>query len=367
MARWWRQSDQFEWLSRYLYARGLAVPTRRLMVLFCAALVPMPLGLVGPPDPSNMMSIVLLIASAAVGVGFGALYVRGWPTRVQSLALVVSGGLISVACILVADPVKALVSCTGLVVLGVYLAFFHSSKAVVCSTSVSVVLAAVCAVRVVEAGVSSQIAVSGFWVIVEVSAGVPLAVQALVRTLGADVVRSDHDALTGVLNRRAFYERARILLAAPGGDRHLIVIMIDLDKFKLLNDTFGHAAGDQVLTAVGWQLRQSNSATAIIGRAGGEEFLVTDSVQSAEAERLPARLCEAISALPHSITASVGAAVVPHEAVPAQGLTIDKLVHIADAAMYTAKRSGGNRAVIETISRRPIAVPRSADHDRHRS
>ncbi|WP_234788756.1 GGDEF domain-containing protein [Mycolicibacterium iranicum] len=348
VARWWRQSGQFEWLSRYLYARGLAVPTRRLMVVFCAALVPMPLGLVGPP--SNVVSIVLLIASVTVGVGFAVVYVRGWPTRRQSLALVVSGGLIFVACILVADPVKSLVACSGLVVLGVYLAIFHSVKAVAVSMAVSVVLAAVCAIRVVEAGVSSQIAISGFWVIVEVSAGVPLAVQALVRTLGADVVRSDQDALTGVLNRRAFYERARTLLTTPGGDRHLIVIMIDLDKFKLINDTFGHPAGDQVLTAVGWALRQSNSTTAIIGRAGGEEFLVTDAVYCAEAERLPARLCEAISALPHAITASVGAAVVPLEAAARQRLTIDKLVHIADAAMYSAKRSGGNRAVIQTMS-----------------
>ena len=350
VARWWRQSGQFEWLSRYLHARGLAVPTRRLMVLFCAALIPMPLGLVGPPDPSNMASIVLLIASCAVGISFGLLYLRGWPTRRQSLALVVTGGLVSAGCILAAEPVKALVSCSGLVVLGVYLAFFHSSKAVVCSMVVSIVIGAVCAVRVIEAGLSSQIAISGFWVIVEVSAGVPLAVQALVRTLGADVVRSDQDALTGVLNRRAFYERARALLPLPGSDLRLIVIMIDLDKFKQVNDTFGHVAGDQVLTAVGWVLRQANSTTAIIGRTGGEEFLVMDTVSPDEAEHLPVRQCEAISALPHSITASVGAAVAPFDAIGHRAPAIDKLVHVADTAMYRAKRNGGNQAVSQMMS-----------------
>jgi len=350
LARWWRRSGQFEWLSRYLYARGLAVPTRRLMVLFCAALVPMPIGLVGPPDPSNPMSIVLLVASSAVGIGFGTVYLRGWPTRRQSLALVVSGGVVSVCCILVAEPVKALVSANGLVVLGVYLAIFHSSKAVVCSTVTSVVVGAVCAARVVEAGFTSQIALSGFWVVVEVSAGVPLAVQALVRTLGADVVRSDQDALTGLLNRRAFYERARALLTVPAGDLRLIMIMIDLDKFKQLNDTFGHIAGDQVLTAVGWALRQANSTTAIIGRAGGEEFLVTDVVRQEDAERLATRLCEAIAALPHSITASVGAAVAPFDTVANQSWAIDRLVHIADTAMYDAKRSGGNQTIVETMS-----------------
>ena len=75
-----------------------------------------------------------------------------------------------------------------------------------------------------------------------------------------------------------------------------------------------------------------------------------DTVQLDEAEHLPARLCEAISALPHSITASVGAAVAPVDAIVDRAPAIDKLVYVADTAMYCAKRNGGNQAVVETMS-----------------
>ena len=128
------------------------------------------------------------------------------------------------------------------------------------------------------------VATAGLWLVIELNLAVPLAIQAVVRTLGADVVRSDQDPLTGVLNRRAFYERATTLLTSPGDDLHLVVVMIDLDKFKKLNDAYGHLAGDQALTAVGWVLRETSSSSAIIGRFGGEEFIVIDAVSAEVAE-----------------------------------------------------------------------------------
>ena len=180
---------------------------------------------------------------------------------------------------------------------------------------------------------------AGLWLVIELNLAVPLAIQTVVRTLGADVVRSDQDPLTGVLNRRAFYERATTLLTSPGDDLHLIVVMIDLDKFKKLNDAYGHLAGDQALTAVGWVLRETSNSSAIIGRFGGEEFIVIDAVPAELAERLPTQLCTAIAALPHPVTASVGAAVVRW----GSGSAMDDLIRSADAAMYAAKRAGGNQ------------------------
>lgn len=351
--RWWRESDQFEWLSGYLNARGLATATRRLMALVSAALVGMPLGLLRGPHEQPAVTAAIVACAAAVGVSYAIVWLRGWPSRVQSLMLIVSGGVVAVATILAADPVIGLVSCNGLVVLSGYLAFFHNVRTVLCSIVVAVTVGVVCALRVAAENPGSPVAVTGFWVVVEVCVAVPIAIVAVVRALGADVVRADHDALTGVLNRRAFYERTAALLSSPSGDLRLVVVMIDLDKFKQFNDTYGHVAGDQALTAVGWALRRATAGTAVIGRAGGEEFLVVDSLPEVEAQALPGHLCAAVAALPLAVTASVGAAVVPFTAVVDPASTITELVRIADAAMYRAKKGGGNRAVTEGSGRMP--------------
>jgi diguanylate cyclase len=345
-AGWLRNADQFEWLSGYLHARGLATATQRLMALMCLALVFMPIGLVGIPDHPDPALIALHACAGIVGVGYAVLWLRGWPTPRQSLTLILAGGLVTLGALWAADPITGLIGCTGLVVIGGYLAFFHSGRAMLGSVIVAVLAGAACAVRVVHAGLGSHIAVAGFWVVVEVTAAVPVAIYAVVRTLGADVVRSDHDALTGVLNRRAFYERATSLLSTPSPELRLIVIMVDLDNFKRLNDTYGHVAGDQALTAVGWALRQnSHSDTALIGRSGGEEFLLIDLVLAEEVEQLPKRLCEAISELPHRITASVGVAVTFYALVTNPVAAMDAMVHVADTAMYEAKRRGGNQVI----------------------
>ena len=317
------------------------------MAMVSAALVGMPLGLLHAPYQHVGVTVAITVAAAAVGVGYAILWLRVWPSRVQSLMMIACGGLVAVCAILAAEPVSALISCNGLVVLCGYLAFFHSVRSVICSIIIAVLVGALCALRVAEAMPGSAVAVTGFWVVVEVCVAVPIAIVAVVRTLGADVVRSDHDALTGVLNRRAFYERAATLLTSPSSELRLVVIMIDLDKFKQLNDTYGHFAGDQALTAVGWALSKANASTAIIGRSGGEEFLVVDCLPADQAEALPVRLCTAIAALPHPVTASVGAAIVPFTGVVDPATSITELVRIADTAMYRAKADGGNRVVAE--------------------
>ena len=346
---WWSQPDQFEWLSGYLHARGLATPTRRLLAAVSAALAcAPPLGLLRAPNQHPGLTVAIIVFAAVVGVGYAILWLRGWPTRVQSLILCGCAGLVAVYTILATEPVNALIGCNALVVLCGYVAFFHSVRIALCSVIIAVGVGEVCALRVAEAMPGSSIAMTGFWVVVEVCVIVPIAIIAVVRTLGADVVRSDHDALTGVLNRRAFYERAASLLTSPSSDLHLVVAMIDLDKFKQLNDTYGHFAGDQALTAVGWALREANADTAIVGRAGGEEFLVIDCLPAEGAQALPVRLCAAIAALPHPVTASVGAAIVRFTGIIDPAESITELVHIADTAMYRAKGNGGNQVVAET-------------------
>lgn len=342
VARWWRQPDQFDWLTGYLRARGLAVPTKLLMALVSAALVLMAVATLPIREVPLAVRLVFSAIAVVVGLGYAALWLRNWPTRRQSLVMAwFGGGVIAVGCLMQPRPMLALMGCSALALLGGYAAFFHNTKAIASIVGLGIAAGVICAARVAETD-GWVAAIAGLWLLLELCLAVPLAIQAVVRTLGADVVRSDQDPLTGVLNRRAFYERASTLLTSPGADLHLVVVMIDLDKFKKLNDAYGHLAGDQALTAVGWALRETSDSSAIIGRFGGEEFIVINAVPADVAERLPASLCEAIAALPHPVTASVGAAIVRWGSGP----SIEELIRAADAAMYAAKSDGGNRARI---------------------
>jgi diguanylate cyclase len=184
--------------------------------------------------------------------------------------------------------------------------------------------------------------------VVIVNIAVPFGFQILVRALGMDLVNADRDPLTGLLNRRAFYDRTSQLVVAHGyTDSHLVVAMIDLDRFKILNDTEGHAAGDRVLIAVGQALRDHTRPSAVVGRVGGEEFVVADVFVDPRRAVLGKRLCDAVAALPYPITASVGIASARCDRFVERldpGMLITALIASADGAMYEAKRSGGNES-----------------------
>jgi diguanylate cyclase (GGDEF)-like protein len=124
-----------------------------------------------------------------------------------------------------------------------------------------------------------------------------------------------------------------------------VIAMIDLDDLKQLNDAHGHAAGDQALVAVAAALRGNCRPTAVIGRAGGEEFVITDIDTTPAPLKMAERLCDAIAAIPFEINASIGTSSVAlgtGPATPAMQL-IDNLIVTSDAVMYRAKRAGGNQ------------------------
>ena len=123
--------------------------------------------------------------------------------------------------------------------------------------------------------------------------------------------------------------------------------MIDLDRFKMLNDTEGHAAGDRALIAVAHVLRERTHHGAVVGRSGGEEFLVADVFVDPRSVPLGGRLCDGVAALPYAITASVGTAGARCDQILESGdpnQVIGELIAAADAAMYDAKRNGGNQS-----------------------
>jgi diguanylate cyclase (GGDEF)-like protein len=163
------------------------------------------------------------------------------------------------------------------------------------------------------------------------------------------------DVLTGALTRRAFIERAEARLAAD--PTRGAVAIFDLDRFKVINDTHGHLAGDRVLAAFAALVRARLGADDLFGRYGGEEFalfLADTHVGSAwrfaeEVRRDYAGLGLEFAGRPIRTTVSVGIAVVPMIEP-----NLDRLIASADAGLYVAKQSGRDR-VETTTTRSPGA------------
>lgn len=157
-----------------------------------------------------------------------------------------------------------------------------------------------------------------------------------------------HDVMTGLANRQRFKRTiSEALRGQQNGDTAMLAVMlIDLDRFKAVNDTFGHAAGDAVLTGVADRLRAIVRETDLVARLGGDEFaiLLRDSDRIREhAAAVSARILAAISepfafeGTPLQIGVSLGIAIGPEH-----GDTVDALVRNADAALYKVKINGKN-------------------------
>ena len=147
------------------------------------------------------------------------------------------------------------------------------------------------------------------------------------------------DPLTGLGNYRAFQER---LAAAVAAGAEAGVIVLDLDHFKVLNDTFGHAEGDRVLQATAMALSRTVGEPGFVARVGGEEFAILVPGADAQAASAVAERCRtALSRLPvpgAALACSAGVS-----AFPAHATTVPQLLQAADGALYWAKRSGRNR------------------------
>ena len=177
-----------------------------------------------------------------------------------------------------------------------------------------------------------------------------------------------YDDLTGLANRTQFHERIGDMLVAARkrGNNRVSLLLIDLDRFKSVNDTLGHPIGDKLLRQVAHRLRSVVRSGDVITRLGGDEFVVLQATRKhQDAGTLAQRLINTVKEPFHidghriDIGASIGVAVAPKD-----GLDADELLKKADTALYVAKRSGGgDHRIFTTEMEEAVLVRRSLELD----
>jgi diguanylate cyclase (GGDEF)-like protein len=320
----------------------------------------------------GILSLVILLPSASTRAsqvavtGFAVLQLawawvwcaRPWPSRRMSLAFVVSAD-VAITVMVLLDPSWVLGSFgfSFLTMLSVYLTFFEGPKALAAHVLWILLTTAAFAVHI---GTAAQFDVIEFTLKTLVSVALvvstPLGIQAAIWAMRNDANESITDPLTGLLNRRGLRLHIGDLLRNDSAaDYAATVMVVDLDRFKDVNDTFGHTVGDEVLIRTARRIMSAVRGSALVARVGGEEFVVVDFVESGRVHRDVDRVRYAIAApADPPITASVGVTSVVLDRTSLVGVDpaawLDRVIKRADHAMFDAKRQGGNATIhIPTI------------------
>ncbi|MGZ8803619.1 MAG: GGDEF domain-containing protein [Mycobacterium sp.] len=346
---WRLQPSHYDWLSGYLRARRMTTPVRLVMALIANSLALSLLVLLLSADgPRGNVPVAMTLLAAGCGAAGGLLWAWRWPTRRQSLVFAcVSNAAIALSCLAYPNPLASLTGCIAFAIIGAYIAFFHSTALVLYNFVIAAAVGLTAAIRLAASG-HLALAVVDLLLVLLVNIVMPLAIQLLVRALGADLLHSARDPLTNLLNRRAFFQATAELLSEVHDEAgYLVVALVDLDNFKAINDIHGHHVGDAALVTVARALPVAAGPAAVIGRSGGEEFLLATLSVTDDATPFANRICQTIAELPIPVTASVGTVCTPLAAPPPDDGHIHHLlghlVVVADQAMYRAKRAGGNR------------------------
>ena len=300
LSLWWRQSDHYDRLSAHLAARGMDTLTRGTVSFIAGSLAVVALLMSwAPTGPRHGIALTCSLASAAGALAGAVLWALRWPTRTMAILFaLLSNASIALIAVSESDPLIAMMACTTFATMASYIALFHTPPLMAYNFVVASGIGAFEGLRMAEKS-SIVTAFAAYTLLLLLNLAVPFGIQVVVHVLGADAVHAERDQLTGLLTRRAFQRRAKARLEQGGKQlAHVVISVIDLDSFKQLNDSYGHSTGDDALVSVARALRDTNDDSAVIGRSGGEEFVIADVWDPDETSRRAQQICEVIASLP---------------------------------------------------------------------
>lgn len=352
--QWWREPVDYTAQVEYFGKRSMARAIQTLIGLGTCMHGIVTLTLILP--------FVGTLASHTVVGLFGFLQIfwglswcfLPWPSRAKSLAFVVSAD-IGIAAMMQVDAswLAGLFGFNAFAMISVYLMFFDGPKVLAGHAFCVILSSAVFAMQISEstAFATTSFTLSAVAAIAPVVFS-PLGVQLGIWAMRKDAHESVTDPLTGLLNRRGLALHVEDLLRdTPPGCTEIVVVVVDLDRFKDVNDTFGHLVGDEVLIRSARRIKSAVRGSALVARVGGEEFVVVDLADRGVEDRWDFdRIRKAIAApAPHEITASVGVTSISLRDFTEPGANcmalIDSCIASADRAMFDAKRNGGNATI----------------------
>lgn len=362
LRQWWTEPVPTGWLRGFLHARKLDRTVRNLIggyaLIFAAICVAVQFSDTGP---RSTVGRVIVGICALGSLGWALRWVVGpWPSLREAVAFVAFADIgIAVACWQDSDPLAGLVGTVLFTPVGAYVSFFLANRLLVahiawCAPMIVALSSRLFAEGTVGAAMTALVKVTSMLLVVVL---IPAVIQFGIAVVRLDALAAQRDPLTGLLNRRGIYAAWQGLYNglrrehSLEDDQVIAAAIVDIDRFKSINDRYGHGTGDRVLVDLATALTSGSIGAAVVGRSGGEEFLVVTVCPAQAVAEFAARLREAVTAsMPAGIavTASVGVAAQAISGVVSATSqdAIDILTACADRAMYEAKRDGGDQSRI---------------------
>jgi diguanylate cyclase (GGDEF)-like protein len=352
---WWREPVDYAAQVQYFAKRSLGDALKVLIGSGTGLVAAVLLAIEFPFDGSDTIASHVVVAMFAVLTIFwaGVWCCRPWPSRRWSIGFVVSCDIgIAAVALHDTDWLTGLFGLNAFGLIGVYLMFFDGPKLLALHTLWILVATTAHAVQVGGADSGGVALATKMLLVAAGAAATPLGIQFGIWVLRNDANESVTDPLTGLLNRRGLHLHVGDLVRdGHSKDAHLVVMVVDLDRFKGINDAFGHAVGDEVLIRSARRIKSALRGSALVARVGGEEFVIVDATEPGHTERITERVRSTVAAPADRapITASVGVTSVSLATVAANEVDpsalLDTMIGHADHAMFEAKRHGGNSTI----------------------
>ncbi|WP_052070204.1 GGDEF domain-containing protein [Rhodococcoides fascians] len=361
---WYRAPHDFEWILNHRSTRPLTGIIRVVFgtatMMYALTSILMLFSDLGPRGTTAIGWVALVLV---IQVAVAARCVLGpIPGKTWFIGFLAFGDILTTSVLILYDPIASLIGTVLFAITGALCTYFLSPRLLVAH----LVWTATC---IVGFGIRTFVTVmnddvdyidgpavaTATVVLLLATVGVPVFAQVAWTTLSNDAKRSVLDPLTGVYNRRGIdSELLDLWQQANYRDMSMAFMVVDIDKFKSVNDRFGHSRGDDVIVRVADRLRRLvRHQGGVLARTGGEEFLVAlvgdAKVMVDLGFDIVRVLCDHRDDIP--VTVSVGMALLREDSAlwDVGTSVVGRAARTADAAMYRSKQSGGNSLMIDEI------------------